>query len=373
MEAGSLFASYKIVKKLGHRSSGDLYLGMEVAGSSYVTLLVLDEHDPLYSAREPNFKGERSAAGTFNHPAICHLYDSGKHSSNHFLAIEYVRGSTFEELLDRQVPLGEKERQKIASKVTDVVMAAHAAGVTHGGLVPSTIYYTQKGGVKVTGFGCQTAPFNPPYGFLAPERRLGGKPTPESDLFSLAGVVTSLALQGFIPSDESASPAAMATDRTRTLAERMVNSATFAMLNEELRRALALLFADDPSERDKGAPLLIQCLSKEHIFKPVPFKFAIELKGKDKSTVKAKPESDGPLDVAAAKAEAEAAIRALSEEEANEPLHEITKEAPIVAEEEPPSSKKSRPLLKKSHQSQKSCLKRKKSYTCQAATKTSVN
>ena len=327
MEAGSLFASYKIVKKLGHRSSGDLYLGMEVAGCSYVTLLVLDEHDPLYSAREPNFKGERKAAGTFSHPAICHLYDSGKHSTNHFLAIEYVRGTTLEELLDKNVPLSDKERQKFARKVTDVVMAAHAAGVTHGGLVPSTIYYTQKGQIKVTGFGCQTAPFNPPYGFLAPERRLGGRPTPESDLYSLAGVVASLALKGFIPTDEKASLASMAQDENKSLAEKAINSSTFAQLNNELRTALALLFADDPAERDKGAPLLIECLSKANIFKPVSFRFSIEESSPSETAIKGLTPKAGSPEAEAEKAAAEAAIRALSEEEAKEPAHEIKETA----------------------------------------------
>ncbi len=291
MEAGSLFASYKIVKKLGHRSSGDLYLGMEVAGSSYVTLLVLDEHDPLYSAREPNFKGERSAAGTFSHPSICKLYDSGKHHSNHYLAIEYIRGSTLEELLDQRVPLSESERQLLAEKITKVVMAAHGAGITHGGLVPSAVYYLQKGKVKVTGFGCQTAPFNPPYGFLAPERRLGNPPSPASDLYSLAGIVTSLVLQGFIPDCETASPAVMASGGTRPLSERMLNSATFAEVNGDLRQALALLFAEEPAQRMQGAPLLIQCLSQEHMFKPVPFKFAIAVEAEEVPQEKAATES----------------------------------------------------------------------------------
>ena len=136
MEAGSLFASYKIVKKLGYRSSGELYLAMEVAGSSYVTLLVLDENDPLYSAREPNFKGERAAAGTFNHSSVCKIFDSGKHGTKHFLAIEYVRGTTMEELLDKRVPLSPEQRSKMAQQVALAVLAGHSAGVSHGGLLP---------------------------------------------------------------------------------------------------------------------------------------------------------------------------------------------------------------------------------------------
>ena len=102
------------------------------------------------------------------HPSIVQIFDQGEEDGEPYTVHEYLSGGSLAQRLDAG-SLGEAEAQRIAADVTAALAYAHAQGVTHGALGPTTILLDGEGGGKVTGFA--------------------GVATPEDDEHALAAVL----------------------------------------------------------------------------------------------------------------------------------------------------------------------------------------
>src|SRR4030095_3070950 len=97
------------------------------------------------------FFGEARAASALNHPNIVTIYEVGEHQGQHFIAMEYVQGSTLRDLLKHS---SELERfNHLAGQIARALAAAHAAGIVHRDIKPENIMIRDDGYVKVVDFG----------------------------------------------------------------------------------------------------------------------------------------------------------------------------------------------------------------------------
>nr|WP_272923907.1 serine/threonine-protein kinase [Streptomyces sp. SID3343] len=150
---------------------------------------------------------EARAAARITHPNVVTIFDVAEDDGRPWIVMELVRAPSLTDVLDegRMAP---HEAAEVGLAVLHALRAARVADVLHRDVKPSNILMAPGGRVVLTDFGIATVAGSvtltatgmlvgsPEY--LAPERVLGRRPGPASDLWSL-GVTLYQAVEGFSP------------------------------------------------------------------------------------------------------------------------------------------------------------------------------
>src|SRR5882762_4530783 len=143
---------YRILEKLGAGGMGEVYLAEDTKLGRRVALKILGEEYTTNRDRLNRFEQEASAASALNHPNILTIHEVGSDDGKHFIATEYIDGTT----LRRKVsgpPMDVAEILDIAVQVASALEEAHAAGIIHRDIKPDNIMIRRNGYVKVLDFG----------------------------------------------------------------------------------------------------------------------------------------------------------------------------------------------------------------------------
>ena len=186
---------YRIRSLLGRGGMGevwrafDLKLRVDVALKALRTELIADEH-ALETLRQ-----EVRAAREVISPNVCRVYDLEELDGRELVSMEYVDGTTLQEILKERGPLELNEAREIASQFLAGLEAIHEAGLVHRDIKPENVMITRTGRVVVMDFGIAkglgdgksgTVAGTPAY--MSPEQARGEELDARADLFS-AGVV----------------------------------------------------------------------------------------------------------------------------------------------------------------------------------------
>ena len=94
-----------------------------------------------------------AAAGSLSHPNIVTIYDVGEHDGLPFIAMEYVRGETFADLVCLRPPLSVLRKVQLTEEVCAGLAHAHEAGIVHRDIKPANLIVGPEGTVKILDFG----------------------------------------------------------------------------------------------------------------------------------------------------------------------------------------------------------------------------
>ena len=213
---------------------------------------------------EQQFLQEAQTIGRLSHPYIAQLYDVGHDASGTpFLVMEFVSGTTVEQLLTRgRIPYA--QAAVWAADLASALSYAHRCGVIHGDVKPSNIRITENEKVKLVDFGVarfasQMARSDRVLGtpaYLAPEQIHGQKQDGRSDLFSL-GVVLHEMLTGVRPFEGSSLGDVCAQILTH---EPVAPSRLNPALPTAFDRIIARCLAKDPEKRYQSGNDLARAL-----------------------------------------------------------------------------------------------------------------
>ncbi|MEU7577444.1 serine/threonine-protein kinase [Streptomyces sp. NPDC041068] len=203
---------YRLLDPLGEGGMGTVWrarddvLGREVAVKEVRAPagLPAGEVDRLYARLER----EAWAAARIPHRNVVTVYDVAIEGGRPWIVMEIVRGLSLSDVLDGEGALSPQRAARIGAEVLAALRAAHDAGVLHRDVKPGNVLIANDGRVVLTDFGIamvegssaltMTGEVVGSPEFLAPERALGHRPGPASDLWSL-GVLLYAAVEGSSP------------------------------------------------------------------------------------------------------------------------------------------------------------------------------
>lgn len=197
--------SYRLVKKIGEGSSGEVFEAEHVElGRKYAVKVLSAAHAAAHDSVE-RFRREARAIASISHPNLVRLHDFGKSLDGRvFLVMELLEGKTLDVHADKG--LGWREATLLGIQVTRALEAAHAAGLVHRDLKPQNLFLTTGGELKLLDFGVAMAVadtadsdkrqkgfavFGTPE-YMAPEQVAGEPVDARCDLYALGCVLYEL-------------------------------------------------------------------------------------------------------------------------------------------------------------------------------------
>ncbi|MER5539512.1 serine/threonine-protein kinase [Streptomyces mirabilis] len=166
--------------------------------------LAAPDIDRMYTRLER----EAWAAARVAHPSVVTVYDVAMEEGRPWIVMELVRGQSLADLLKTEGRLSPQRAASIGLEVLAALHAAHETGVLHRDVKPANVLIAKDGRVVLTDFGIamiegdsaltMTGEVVGSPEFLAPERALGRRSGPASDLWSL-GVLLYAAVEARSP------------------------------------------------------------------------------------------------------------------------------------------------------------------------------
>jgi len=193
---------YEIESELGRGAMGVVYLARDPQLHRRVALKTFPAHEGLSRDQQQEFRErfvrEARAAAGLAHPGVVTVHDVGEHDGVPFFTMEYVPGSTLEQLL-RSGPIDAEPAFSIAERVVEALCAAHEAGIVHRDVKPANILVRASDrAVKVADFGVariaasdltRSGSWIGSPAYMSPEQIRGQEVDARSDLFSLAVIL----------------------------------------------------------------------------------------------------------------------------------------------------------------------------------------
>ncbi|WP_141252975.1 serine/threonine-protein kinase, partial [Myxococcus sp. CA006] len=142
--------TYRIVSLLGRGGMGSVYLAQHLRlPGKQVAVKVLRGGDHLTPEIFARFRREAEIASRLGHPNIVEVLDYDTlENGNPFLVLEYLRGESLQERLERgRLPM--EDVVSFTRQMGSALQAAHGAGVIHRDLKPANVFLvpTDSGGV----------------------------------------------------------------------------------------------------------------------------------------------------------------------------------------------------------------------------------
>jgi serine/threonine-protein kinase len=202
--------NYQIEDVVGQGGMAIVYAARHRVTGQEVALKVLTPELARDRAIQGRFLEEARALAQLDHPNIVHLYTFGEDGGCLVLAMQLVRGETWERLI-LAGDLGWPRSAAIAIDVTRALEVAHRRGIVHRDMKPSNVLVRAEDGLAmVMDFGIaksegssrltETGQTMGTVRYMAPEQVRGKAVDPRTDIYAL-GVALYESLAGHTPFD----------------------------------------------------------------------------------------------------------------------------------------------------------------------------
>lgn len=199
---------YKINRTIGVGGMAIVYEATDLMTNKRVALKMLKDSISDNAQALRRFINESKAVAMLNHPNIVKILDVSVKTDHKFIVMEYIRGITLREYMNRKGTLDWREATEFISQILLALDHAHMKGVIHRDIKPQNIMVMEGGVIKVTDFGIAKIPnaetvtmIDHAIGtiyYISPEQAKGKKIDERSDIYSL-GVMFYEMVTGKLP------------------------------------------------------------------------------------------------------------------------------------------------------------------------------
>ncbi|MEZ7238120.1 protein kinase [Rhodococcus sp. GXMU-t2271] len=199
LQPGSVFAGYRIERRLATGGMGSVYLARHPNLPRFVALKLLDLSATANPGNRSRFLREADHVARLEHPNIVTVYDRGNVGDQLWIAMQYVDGTDAVGAL-REGPMRPARAVHIVSETARALDHAHAHGVLHRDVKPANILLATSSGseperVLLADFGIakglgstavtETGILVASLQYASPEQIEGRPPGPRTDVYAL--------------------------------------------------------------------------------------------------------------------------------------------------------------------------------------------
>ncbi len=152
-----LVGRYRILEPIAKGGYSTVYLAADTYDSrpSQLALKVhrVGSDRPTGKGHLHRFLREAYQLSKLEHPNVARLLDFGQIEGVYFLAMEYVDGTPFSELLSNSGPLSEHQLLSLGRQVASVLEYMRTRQLVHRDIKPANIMLTRGGAAKILDFG----------------------------------------------------------------------------------------------------------------------------------------------------------------------------------------------------------------------------
>jgi len=116
---------------------GEVYLAEDTKLNRKVAIKLLPAGSVESETANRRLLREAQSAANLDHPNICAIHEVSEEDGRNFICMQYVEGETLAARMKRH-PLELSETLAIATQVADALAEAHARGIIHRDIKPST-------------------------------------------------------------------------------------------------------------------------------------------------------------------------------------------------------------------------------------------
>lgn len=154
---GYFLGKYRLLSLLGRGGMSSVYLADHVLMRRRCAIKVLPAKRVGDSSYLGRFHREAQAVASLDHPNIVRAYDvdhqSDRDAEIHFLVMEYVEGSSLQELVAKQGPVAYADAVDYMRQSALGLAHAHKAGLVHRDIKPGNLLLDKNGTVKILDLG----------------------------------------------------------------------------------------------------------------------------------------------------------------------------------------------------------------------------
>ena len=248
---GQYSGHYQIKEVLSQQDEFSLYKAFDARTSM---LVLIKKFFPKYLSNDQleNFNQHAIKLEALSHPNIVKVLDFGVDSGRPYLVMQYIDGSSLENLIETTMPW--QEIVKIFLPITHALHTAHTSGIYHQNLQPDSIHFSEDGKVLLSDFGIPDKLSRPGIQaesnlddarFLSPEQVQGYPADARSNIYS-AGCILYRMATGRLPFDADSPDVVMQKHHSESaVLPREINP----QISEGLQNLILRAMSKSPADR----------------------------------------------------------------------------------------------------------------------------
>jgi len=248
---------FETIARLGAGGMGVVYLAQR--GTERVALKVVASKLSGDGSALTRFLREAQALQLIKNPFVAQIVDSSDDPEHPWIAVEFVSGPSFRELVEHQGPMEPEDWWATALALASALRDTHSRGVTHRDIKPENVLFSDKG-PKLIDFGIAlgaedtsvtaTGVLAGSPAWLSPEQFDGVDANGASDMFSFGSLLV------FLGTGNSPWGDASRATSSSLMKSILSSDPTLEGLDSKQKRVVMSLLAKIPADRHSPESLI---------------------------------------------------------------------------------------------------------------------